>query len=234
MHSQYDPAGFDPGCFDKDVPAATIQERDQPWYEPLTEERHRRYRAIAMTAASYYLRNKAEVEMIADAVLEELWVKPDPPTTAQIEGYIWTVARSRAIDHIRSLRYKNWKRWTSYFQKDENGEEQIRADQQLLVDGPEEEFFLRLEEEEYSETDQRRLALLDQAISRIKDNDLRACFVMRFIEQMQPSTIAKELELPVSVVYDHIEGAKRQVTNFMRKQDAKCEKAKRKGRNEIL
>jgi hypothetical protein len=150
-HSLYDPAGSDPGPDKRDEAADTIQERDRPWTESLTVERHRHYKAIAMSAISFFLRHQDEIELIADAVFEELCANPNPPSIAQVEGYIWTLARSRAIDHIRSLRYKNWKKWVSLFLKDENGEEYERTERQLLVvDGPEEHFFQQLEEEEYN------------------------------------------------------------------------------------
>jgi len=228
-HSPYDRPDLAGSPDYEQEPEVPIQERDQPWFESLTEEQYKYYRQEAWSVAYVFLGQRYVAEEIADAVIGELYQIQKPFSHSQIEAYLRQRAKWRAIDQLRSVHYHHWKHQLPLWRTTEDGEEQEVVPKQLIVDGAEETLLQQLEASEMDELTERRLAHLHQAILRIKDGERRACFVLRHTYDMKPAAIANELNIPIQKVYVHLRLALTQVRGFMQKlekQDAKKQKKK--------
>lgn len=232
-HSPYNPK--DPRSAPNHQRESTeyIQERDQPWFESVTDQECRDFHREAWSEAYIFVGNDYEAEEIADVVIDELYRIPRPPSRAQIVGYIRGRAQWRAIDRLRSPRHHYWKHQLSLVGTTKDGDEYEVVPDPLLVDGAEETFLQELEATEQNRVTEQRLKQLHQAILNINDGELRVCFVLRHSYEMQPAAIAKMLDIPTELVYAHLRLAMAQVKTFMRKQEKEDAKKKEKDQKSL-
>lgn len=192
----------------EDQPVGTIEERDQPWDQGLTLDQYGRYYRVTWNVAYLIVGYPDEADIIANKVMDSLWKRHTPPSKAEVEAHLRVMARSRALDCLASPRHKLRVRSKSLVQKDEDEEEYEAMPEQYCSPGAEEEFFSDGEREMFA----RQFAEALMSLNELQ----RVCFVLRFVEHIEPEEVVEMLGIPVDTVYTKTYRARKRVAGLLR------------------
>jgi RNA polymerase sigma factor (sigma-70 family) len=192
-------------------PASTQGERDHAWYEGLTQDQYHRHYEAVWKRAYLIVGDPHEADLVANKVMDEIWQRESPPSQADIEAHLRTLATSRSIDRNRTPAHRLRMKCHSIIQKNDEGEEYEALPETRSYPGAEEELLYEYDRERFAQQ-------LAQAIIRLSDVQ-RSCFVLRFLDLMKPEEIAQRLRIPVDTVYTESYRARNRIAKFLNKQE---------------
>lgn len=172
-------------------------------------QNYERYYQMAWNVAYLILGHSfdADADIVADKVMDEIIKREHLPLKSEIEKHVRILARSRALDHRLSPKYRFRKTIQSIIQRNGDDEEYEVVPESGCSLGAEEEYFYLEEREQFA----RRFA---EAVSRLNDRQ-RICFVLRFVEGLTPKEITEELRIPVDIVSTEIYRARVKVRQML-------------------
>jgi RNA polymerase sigma factor (sigma-70 family) len=207
-HSLSDPAGSSPAPNDKGSLADTLVERDQAWYE-VPDEMYRYYYNTMWNRAYLALGSANEADDIVDGIIDEVSKYEKPPSKDMIEKVLHQLTTWRIRDRLKSPKYKLLRmRSTPLMRRGHDGEEFEIDLESGGHPGADEEFFHWEENEETA----RQIA---KAVIRLNERQ-RTCFVLRFMEKMEPEEIKKLLNIPAETVSTECYRARNKIRKWLR------------------
>lgn len=200
-----DPTVSLPAPNNEEQTVTPILERDQILNHPAQDQYDYYYR-IAWNVAYLIVGHPVEADMVADKVMATLETRERPPSQTEIEKHIRVLARSRALDCLRSPMHRFGAKCGSLIQED-GGEEYEAVPESYYTIGAEEAFFYEEERDLFAQQ-------FAQAVGCLNDLQ-RVCFVLRFVECIKPDEIAEMLNIPAETVYTQTYRARNRVAKFL-------------------
>ncbi len=147
-----------------------------------------RYASTVYGVCLRVLHLPAEAEVVVSDVFWEIWRKPDrfDPLRGSCRTYLFTLARSRAIDRLRASATRN--------QRTQAAMQEAVADAQLHQES--------LEPCEEVLADEKRQAVRE-AVGRL-DRDQREALLLAYFEGLTHREISLQLDKPLGTVKTHI------------------------------
>jgi RNA polymerase sigma factor (sigma-70 family) len=184
-------------------------EREQPWYEQLTDEEYQFYYNKMWSRAYLALGSENEADAVIDQVIDEVWQYKEPPSKAMIVSVLHQRTTWRIRDRLRSPRHLFLRmRCQSLTLRTHDGEEfemDVRSDG---YPGADEELFRWQKDEATAQQ-------IAQAVISLNERQ-RTCFFLRFMENMETKEIAKILMMSAATVSTECYRARNKVRKHLK------------------